>query len=687
MNIILSFLIFIVSGFAIYIKSNWLDKSLFSLESKDLLNNIFFWAMFIIFVLVSFYRVLKDIGVLKEIKKMGKELKETNTDNISYNYESINESFLERSNYKILSENWRAFKNSLFIKNNSEIYQTIDAEVYFNSVNLMKEKMNFKLLNYFPQLLVGLGMLGTFLGLSIGLADLNLTSDDKGQLTTLILGTKTAFYTSLYGMYFSICMSIILNSHLGRYEREILHLKDKLNCIFKKYIRDQRIEEIKDEIIVLRKTNEELSNNVGTELVKGVNEYNESNKEHLKNLTTLVSTNISGLADEVSEAFEKRLEKIFSQDFIKPFNLLKTSLVEISKENNESIENYSINLKEITKEIFEVKNSLGEVSTTAISNFTVVLDRLENKYDEVVKIFAENKEMYEKYQILLKNSKDIILSSDSYVKKLENIGNIFQNFTSKEETLYNFWENNKNILNEFGDKITENHKMWEERYENQEEKLNEYYEKHLGALFNEYDQELTKAILGFKEMLNIFIDKTIVVNESIETSNRLIEETQSVTKEKYKNDTKDILEEFENISKSLKNTMEISKKYEEKLMEFSEENLNKLFEKYNLEFEKGSEATKILIENFTNGIISINENINNANKLSQENQKSNENFYKEENERFLTKFNDLISKVTEIMEGLEKATINKELLLPKINKIENIVETISEKNNTKKKAN
>ncbi len=687
MNIILSFLIFIVSSFAIYIKSNWLDKSLFSLESKDLLNNIFFWVMFIIFVLVSFYRILKDIGVLKEIKKMGKELKETNTDNISYNYDIINENFLEKSNYKILSENWRAFKNSLFIKNSSEIYQTIDAEVYFNSANLMKEKMNFKLLNYFPQLLVGLGMLGTFLGLSIGLADLNLTSDDKGQLTTLILGTKTAFYTSLYGMYFSICMSIILNSHLGRYEREILHLKDKLNCIFKKYIRDQRIEEIKDEIVILRKTNEELSNNVGTELVKGVNEYNESNKEHLKNLTTLVSTNISGLADEVSEAFEKRLEKIFSQDFIKPFNLLKTSLVEISKENNKNIENYSINLKEITKEIFEVKNSLGEVSTTATSNFTLVLDRLENKYDEIVKIFAENKDMYEKYQILLKNSKDIILSSDSYVKKLENIGNIFQNFTSKEETLYNFWENNKNILNEFGDKITKNHKMWEERYENQEEKLNEYYEKHLGALFNEYDQELAKAILGFKEMLNIFIDKTIVVNESIETSNRLIEETQSVTKEKYKNDTKDILEEFEEISKSLKNTMEISKKYEEKLMEFSEENLNKLFEKYNLEFEKGSKATKVLIENFTNGIISINENISNTNKLSQENQKSNENFYKEENERFLTKFNDLISKVAEIMEGLEKATINKELLLPKINKIENIVETISEKNNTKKKAN
>lgn len=687
MNIILSFLIFIVSGFAVYIKSGWLDKNLFSLEPKDFLNNIFFWLMFLIFISVSLYRIMKDMRILKEIKNMGKELKEINTDNISSNYKSINENLIESNKYKILSENWRAFKNSLLIKNDKEIYQTMDAEIYFNSMNLMKEKMNSKLLNYFPQLLVGLGMLGTFLGLSIGLADLNLTSDDKGQLTTLILGTKTAFYTSLYGMYFSICMSIILNSHLGRYEREILGLKDKINCLFKKYIRDKRIEEIKDEIIILRKTNEELSNNVGVELVKGVNEYNESNKEHLKNLTTLVSTNISGLADEVSEAFEKRLERIFSKDFIKPFDSLKKSLIEISKENNQNIENYSLNLKEITKNISEVKSSLENVSVNAIKNFTFVLDKLENKYEEVVSIFAENKEMYEKYETLLKNSKDIILSSDSYVKKLENIGEIFQGFISKEETLYNFWENNKNILDGFGEKITENHKMWEDRYKTQEEKLNEYYEKHLSALFNEYDQELAKAILSFKEMLSVFIDKTVIVNENIVTSNHLIEDTQNITKEKYKNDARNILEEFGEVSKTLKATMEISKKYEERLMEFSEENLNKLFEKYNLEFEKGNETAKVLIENFTKGILSVNENINETNKLAQQSQESNKSYYKEENERFLTKFNDLISKVTEIMEGLEKATINKEILLPKITKIENIVETISEKNNIKKKAN
>ncbi|MGL4308044.1 MAG: hypothetical protein ACRCRV_04050, partial [Cetobacterium sp.] len=173
MNGILSLLIILIGSFAVYIKNMWLDKNIFSTDPKDLINNIFFWGMFSIFVLVSLRRILKDNRILKEIKKMESELKNMNSDNIMECYEEIKENFLDKKKYRFLSENWRSFRNTLFIKNNHSIYQIEDAEIYFNSVNLMKEKMNFKLLNYIPQLLLGIGMIGTFLGLSIGLADLN----------------------------------------------------------------------------------------------------------------------------------------------------------------------------------------------------------------------------------------------------------------------------------------------------------------------------------------------------------------------------------------------------------------------------------------------------------------------------------------------------------------------------------
>lgn len=691
MNILLSILISGIGAFAIYIKDTWLDKNIFNLDPKDILNNIFFWGMFGIFILVSFYRILKDYFILKEISKMEKELKDINSDNICQEYSNINNNIFSEKAYKVLSENWRAFKNSLFIKNDSEIYQTSDAEIYFNIDNLLREKMNFKLLNYFPQLLVGLGMLGTFLGLSIGLADLNLSSDDNNQLTTLILGTKTAFYTSLYGMYFSICMSIILNAHLGRYEERILRLKDKINCIFKKYVRDQRIEEIKDEIILLRKSNQELCENVGTELVKGVNEYNESNKEHLKNITTLVSTNISGLADAVSKGFEERLEKIFSKEFIKPFNLLKDSLIQSTNENNKNIENYSNMVKEITSNIVSIKDAFSKVSTESMDSFNSVLDRLENKYKEVIELFQNNQEVYEKYNTLLNNSKEIIISSNTYLDKIESVGNIFENFSSKEKSLVEFWNENRNIMLTLTNQIQENQELWENRFQNQEIKLNEYYEKHVSSLFSEYDDQLSKVIVTFKDMLDLFVNKTIGINGAISDSNKIIEINNEESKERYTKEIKDIFNEFSETSTKLKGIISSSTKYidiwnkntnmiteltdkvqsnqelwdsrfkdqEVQLNNYYNNHVTTLFAEYDNQLTNTISVFKNMMELFINKTSNINDAINKSNGIIQLNNEQNKANYTEEIKNIYNEFSKI---TTELKNTIASSSSYTELL-------------------------
>lgn len=691
MNILLSILISGIGAFAIYIKDTWLDKNIFNLDPKDILNNIFFWGMFGIFILVSFYRILKDYFILKEISKMEKELKDINSDNICQEYSNINNNIFSEKAYKVLSENWRAFKNSLFIKNDSEIYQTSDAEIYFNIDNLLREKMNFKLLNYFPQLLVGLGMLGTFLGLSIGLADLNLSSDDNNQLTTLILGTKTAFYTSLYGMYFSICMSIILNAHLGRYEERILRLKDKINCIFKKYVRDQRIEEIKDEIILLRKSNQELCENVGTELVKGVNEYNESNKEHLKNITTLVSTNISGLADAVSKGFEERLEKIFSKEFIKPFNLLKDSLIQSTNENNKNIENYSNMVKEITSNIVSIKDAFSKVSTESMDSFNSVLDRLENKYKEVIELFQNNQEVYEKYNTLLNNSKEIIISSNTYLDKIESVGNIFENFSSKEKSLVEFWNENRNIMLTLTNQIQENQELWENRFQNQEIKLNEYYEKHVSSLFSEYDDQLSKVIVTFKDMLDLFVNKTIGINGAISDSNKIIEINNEESKERYTKEIKDIFNEFSETSTKLKGIISSSTEYidiwnkntnmiteltdkvqsnqelwnnrfkdqEVQLNNYYNNHVTTLFAEYDNQLTNTISVFKNMMELFINKTSNINDAINESNGIIQLNNEQNKANYTEEIKNIYNEFSKI---TTELKNTIASSSSYTELL-------------------------
>jgi hypothetical protein len=63
--------------------------------------------------------------------------------------------------------------------------------------------------------LTGLGILGTFIGLSIGLAKFNLgknmdTNEMQTSISSLMNGIRAAFYTSIFGVGFSIVTNFFI---------------------------------------------------------------------------------------------------------------------------------------------------------------------------------------------------------------------------------------------------------------------------------------------------------------------------------------------------------------------------------------------------------------------------------------------------------------------------------------------
>ena len=82
-----------------------------------------------------------------------------------------------------------------------------EADLYFNLVTLLSEiKVNHRLLNAGSGLLVGLGLLGTFIGLTKGVMDFDSDSTEAIQksINELLNGMGTAFATSLVGMACSL---------------------------------------------------------------------------------------------------------------------------------------------------------------------------------------------------------------------------------------------------------------------------------------------------------------------------------------------------------------------------------------------------------------------------------------------------------------------------------------------------
>lgn len=113
-----------------------------------------------------------------------------------------------------------------------DIEDFIDYQLIDNAV----EKGGLSLV---PGAMTGLGILGTFIGLSIGLQAFNTGSAEEitNSIGPLMDGIKVAFHTSIYGMIFSLTFNLIFKTVL----EQAYHKLDEFVSVFKRYVRPDAV--------------------------------------------------------------------------------------------------------------------------------------------------------------------------------------------------------------------------------------------------------------------------------------------------------------------------------------------------------------------------------------------------------------------------------------------------------------
>lgn len=127
----------------------------------------------------------------------------------------------------------------------------IPASEYFNDISVCKcNKLNLRMLDTGSSTLVGLGLLGTFLGLTLGIS--NFDSSDTVHINKsiqgLLAGMGTAFLTSLLGMSFSIVLTFIDKALRHSLYKQVYGLTEKLDNQY--YIDDVELSNINQQKIV-----------------------------------------------------------------------------------------------------------------------------------------------------------------------------------------------------------------------------------------------------------------------------------------------------------------------------------------------------------------------------------------------------------------------------------------------------
>ncbi len=166
---------------------------------------------------------------------------------------------------------WEEFVEMLILPppgSGDPVRNTSGVSNYLNETTIIFPEVNFRFFRSVPNLLMGLGILGTFLGLAVGVgsADTGLSSGIPSEITAsleqLLSGASLAFYSSIVGIFLSLIFVWIERRQSRKLHLDLYNWVDELEkhlrLITAPEIALKQLNEAEDATTQLRQFNTDL---------------------------------------------------------------------------------------------------------------------------------------------------------------------------------------------------------------------------------------------------------------------------------------------------------------------------------------------------------------------------------------------------------------------------------------------
>ena len=505
-------------------------------------NEYFFFIMSIIFWVNIIVRWCNDKKKIKDLLFFEEIIKNTK------DYGELNEKIEELSEDSIIKKEWNNYISTFYIKDGVK-YETIESDNFFNFEVLYKQQISYKVFNYMPQLLVGLGMLGTFFGLTTGLSRLDLSNVESIEtgVGSLLSGVKTAFYTSLLGLSFSILLSSIINIYFSIIEKTIVNIRRIINNITKKSVKENYVEEIINYLNRIKVSNDDMANNLSsridnmsTELNKNISDYSNNVgvkiAEKIEVMANKISDNISTFSNSIGENFQEELseslEKVFNKDLIGNINNSLGKVAEIFSENTIKMQEFNEKIKESTEKLIEVRDSCNgaiENTNNLKEKFEIVMNNINSNLEKVTENINNGLE---------KITEEVNNASDKYISVSTQLTGMLENLTEMQNNSIKILEENKDVMNVATNLLTNSKEMLsaeekvQELWSSYEETFRKTNENFINNC-NKYQITLSESSNIYKENLEITLAELrgILKQNSDEYNNFIKNQTIDYTNE------------------------------------------------------------------------------------------------------------------------------------------------------------
>ena len=215
------------------------------------------------------------------------------------NFEDIRKEF---EKYETVKPIWQDFEKSLTRYKDDQteqLYSVVDASEYFSFQNFT-QKINLTFWQGYGGTFTGLGIFGTFFGLTFGLSQMDMSSTDievlKTGITKLLSGVQLAFVTSLFGIFFAIGYGYWHNDTIKKFKEKVQELSDLIEEMFPRGTAEYWLHENYTQSTEQTK----LLKNIGQDVYESM----------LKVINQSLDEGISRLCDQIEERFFPMFENV-----------------------------------------------------------------------------------------------------------------------------------------------------------------------------------------------------------------------------------------------------------------------------------------------------------------------------------------------------------------------------------------
>ncbi|HBC0002752.1 anti-phage ZorAB system protein ZorA [Vibrio parahaemolyticus] len=265
------------------------------------------------------------------------------------------------------------------------LHNTFDADYFFNTSTLAGGSTENRMIAAVPGFLTALGVIGTFVGLQLGLADLNIAgnvdvNEMKNGVAGVINGAKIAFMTSVWGVFLSVIFNFIEKLFEQVIRKKIKTLQNRIDRVFPRLSAENQLQCIANNSQQSRESLQGLAEKIGEKMQESLVQATQGIQQGLESsLEKIMAPAINKLVDETSDGNQKALESVlksFMDGFGQQGEQQRIAMDSASQNVNKTLESMSTSMAAFVNKLEVQQSASSEREKELISTISLQVSEL-----------------------------------------------------------------------------------------------------------------------------------------------------------------------------------------------------------------------------------------------------------------------------------------------------------------------